>query len=95
MKSLKDFIKESKVDNAKVEAIAKKILDKDKKLWQGLDDETAKCPDDDFEEWQDNVINNIEEYGARWAFLQAIAKELRMKPYDLLSEIDWDILFMV
>lgn len=95
MKTLIQFIKESSADNVKIEKIAQKILDKDKKLVQKLQDETSYCPDDDFEEWQDHVVNNIEEYAGRWQFLQAIAKELRMEPYDLLDDIDWDILFMV
>lgn len=95
MKSLVQFINESREENAKIEKIAKKILEKDKKLLKKLQNETSYCPDDEFEEWQDNIVNHIEEYPGRWQFLQAIAKELKVKPYDLLDDIDWDILFMV
>lgn len=95
MKSLRDFILEYQVNTDKAEAIAKKILEKDKKLLKELEDESSHCPDDDFEEWQDNIVNNIEDYPARWKFLQAIAKELKIKPYDLLDEIDWHVLFKV
>lgn len=98
MKSLVQFIKESKVDDAKVQkAIDKVLAVKGGKFVKVLNAELSDAPgcdtEDDFEEYLDDLMSNTKEYPARWSLICAVANVLKMDPQDLLDNSNSDLFF--
>ena len=96
MKSLVQFIKESRVDDSKVEkAIAKVLADKGKDFVKALNNElNSGCSnEDDYENFVMDVMDNPKDYPTRWSLINAVANELKMDPKDLFDNSNSDLFF--
>ena len=90
MKSLVQFIQESKIDYKKITEAVKKaveILKKENKEWSKYaEQESSRVREDDYERFEDRVLNDHTVAPAIWKLVEKTAEILKVDAEDLFEE---------